>query len=338
MPPQAPEYLSIRYYLARLYRTAGQPQRTREIAGAVLAGPELARTQSNSAQVLFAQERFATAVSRDDAVPYLQRWRAWLVDRDTLQAVPAKGETEAKRPALAADGLIWLNDRLAVADLLALARDERLARPLRASIAIAAWYRADLLGQRAQAEAAARLAQDYPLAQATARAYLATPALDQRRHLLVLAGVRHGLSAQISPWAAPLEPPPRRDPGSDEPTASMWCRLAGSSDRREEIWNARNEQVPPPPDLAAEPAARDREIAALRQVKTATGFVGAHVLARARSKPNDPDLPWLLHVVVQSTRGGCLDPDSHTLSRSAHQVLHSRFPNSEWARKTPYWY
>ena len=47
---------------------------------------------------------------------------------------------------------------------------------------------------------------------------------------------------------------------------------------------------------------------------------------------------WLLHVVVMSTRGGCLDPDAQTLSRTAWNLLHKRYADSEWTDKTPYFY
>jgi hypothetical protein len=85
-------------------------------------------------------------------------------------------------------------------------------------------------------------------------------------------------------------------------------------------------------------AGAEAEIAALGAMKTATGFVGEHVMARAATTPKDPALPWLLHVVVKSTRGGCLDGDAKELSRKAFRLLHQRYPKSEWAAKTPYHY
>jgi hypothetical protein len=39
-----------------------------------------------------------------------------------------------------------------------------------------------------------------------------------------------------------------------------------------------------------------------------------------------------------STRGGCLDQDAPALSRKAFALLHKRWPRSEWARATPYFY
>ena len=56
---------------------------------------------------------------------------------------------------------------------------------------------------------------------------------------------------------------------------------------------------------------RRGELARLCNMKTATGVLGDDVLAWAASYPQDPELPWLLHVVVMSTRGGCLDPDAN---------------------------
>ena len=72
--------------------------------------------------------------------------------------------------------------------------------------------------------------------------------------------------------------------------------------------------------LPTDKAARDRETAALKRVKTATGFVAEHLMARAKTRPDDPDVPWLLHAVVQSTRGGCLDPDASKTSKAASQL------------------
>ncbi|MFL6631416.1 MAG: hypothetical protein ACJ8HJ_03745 [Massilia sp.] len=41
---------------------------------------------------------------------------------------------------------------------------------------------------------------------------------------------------------------------------------------------------------------------------------------------------------MMSTRGGCLDKDAPALSRKAHALLHKRWPRSEWAGATPYFY
>ena len=59
------------------------------------------------------------------------------------------------------------------------------------------------------------------------------------------------------------------------------------------------------------------------------------VIEWAKKHPNDPRVPEALHRAVKSARYGCT---SGELSRQAFQLLHKRYPNSSWAKKTKYWY
>jgi hypothetical protein len=49
-------------------------------------------------------------------------------------------------------------------------------------------------------------------------------------------------------------------------------------------------------------------------------------------------VPEALHIAVTSTRYGCTDKDTGRWSKAAFQLLHKRYPKSEWAKKTPYWF
>jgi hypothetical protein len=333
VPSAAPEALSVRYQLARLYRLAGRFEQAREVSGAALRLPELAQSQSDSARFLLEQERFASAASRDDAIGFLQRRPAWQRDSDTGEMVPRKDP----HGVLADDGMAWLNTRMAVADLLAIGGDSRLDAGVRAGIVSAAWMRAELLGQAGPAAQAARAAQAFAGLRDAATQYLAADA-KERRHVLLLAALRLQLTPDL-PASTDLTELRKPAAGSDEqPTASMWCRIGGDADRPANPWNGIREEMPRPRDLSPHPAVRDRELAALRKLKPATGFVGDHALARARTHPTDPELPWLLHVVVQSTRGGCVDATNQQLSRAAWKLLHTRYKTSPWTARTPYWY
>ena len=137
------------------------------------------------------------------------------------------------------------------------------------------------------------------------------------------ACVRLGMDAQV------VE---RGTPG--DVTASAWCSFKpnGVEAPTSFVW-----RLPATPDLG-DTAARRTELGKLEQLKTATGTLGDDVMEWAGTHPADPELPWLLHVVVMSTRGGCLDKDASALSRKAHALLHKRWPKSEWARATPYFY
>lgn len=312
-----PAWPTVRYHLARLYRLAGK----RDAARAV-TDDALTRRLSPGTRNLFREERFAVATSVRDAGAYLLRVNVDMTDRDAAKAPP--------EDAINDDGLAWFNRGLATADMLELARLETLPQPLRARSAGAAWIRAALLDQPETGRAAANLLARLVPATADAAARYrraATPA--ERRHAALVASVAFGLSADLDMHADPVE---RGTPG--DATASAWCGFKPNSEASEQSFAWR---LPAMPELG-DAAARRAELGRLAQLKTATGTLGDDVLQWADTHPTDPELPWLLHVVVQSTRGGCLDPDAKALSRKAFSLLHKRWPRSEWARATPYFY
>jgi hypothetical protein len=155
---------------------------------------------------------------------------------------------------------------------------------------------------------------------------------------VLVEAIRRGLSAELT-----MEAQPVKTVAPDDATASAWCSFKDGDDASEQ--HVYQEFTPPgfawrrPPMPDTNPAGQRRtELVQLGGLKTATGVVGDDVLAWAASHPHDPALPWLLHVVVMSTRGGCVDPDAATLSRTAWNLLHKRYADSEWARKTPYYF
>ncbi|NRR29437.1 hypothetical protein HSX11_04480 [Oxalobacteraceae bacterium] len=327
VPEKAPEYLTLRYALARHYRIEHQPAKTREICDAVLKSKLLSGAASISSRNLFLQERFGASTSVADAAGYLMRSPSRESDPDTGETAPAPDTREA-----AADGLRWLN-ALSVAELSALAGDTRFPPGLRSSIAVAAWMRAELLAQDKAALAAAQLVQrgTGALAEPMQR-YQRYKTAAERRHWMLLVALRLGLTPVVNN-VSEMDGAARAD---DAVTADLWCKIpSGYGSNGEPETGV--ERVPPMPTTGQD-AARQREIAALAALKTATGYVGDHVMARAVKVPGDADLPWLLHVVVESTRGGCLDADSKVLSKKAFSLLHKRFGRSEWAAQTPYFY
>ncbi|WP_411879164.1 hypothetical protein [Polaromonas sp. YR568] len=326
----APEYLTVQYHLVRLQRTAGQTDPARSRAESLLAKAP----QSTSAVNLLRRERFAMATGLEDAARFVER-------RVTGQSNPDTGQT---RPSSAAeepfaqideDGDRWLNERLSAAELLKLSELGTLSRPLRISLATAAWWRADLLGKPALANTAAeRSAALLPRLGSLAKNYVAEADPQDKRHLLVMASLTDSLSPLVS--AMPMVARSNSAQPRDDVTASAWCGIGPQASGNAAARSLREPNGPQPQaDSAQEVAA---EMATLRKIPPATSFVGAHVLKRLELRPADPDLPWLLYVTVQSTRGGCVGRDNETLSRTAHAKLHLLYKKSEWAQKAPYWY
>ena len=99
--------------------------------------------------------------------------------------------------------------------------------------------------------------------------------------------------------------------------------------------------VPPPfPSFltAAERASADEQRRKLSTLSAAPDYMGQVVLGWAKSHPDDQRLPEALHLVVRATRYGCTDDKTGQISKQAFDVLHTRFPNSSWAKQTPYWF
>ena len=335
-PATAPEYLTLRYTLTRHYRLAKQADKARVIADAVLSGPALANNNSTSARNQFLQERFALATSPADAANYLLRAESRDLDPDTGELAKASEEPGANAAAarvdVAADGIRWLNSGLSTADLSALAANPKLPKGLRARIAIAAWMRFDLLGQdEAALGATQQIEQNAPALAPVVQKYRKLAGTPEHHYWMLVNALKYGLSPMYGGYASEISV---RAP--DDTLADMWCKLpAKAGDSYGE--NTEAEHTLPMPELG-NGAARDKELAQLSGLRTATGHLGDTIMQRATAVPNDPELPWLLYVTVQSTRGGCLDADSKTLSKSAFTLLHKRYKNSEWARKTPYFY
>lgn len=84
--------------------------------------------------------------------------------------------------------------------------------------------------------------------------------------------------------------------------------------------------------------AGSKDFAALGKQGGAAEFLAAKVFAFAEKNPAHKDLPEALHRLVKVTRYGCGGPNNGKISKKAFRYLHKNFPESEWAKKTPYWY
>jgi hypothetical protein len=89
---------------------------------------------------------------------------------------------------------------------------------------------------------------------------------------------------------------------------------------------------------ATEREAAANEFAALAATGTAAKALGEAVLAFAKVHPDDARVPEALHYVVRLTRYGCYGKTKVNYSKLAFELLHARYPKSEWTKQTPYWY
>lgn len=122
----------------------------------------------------------------------------------------------------------------------------------------------------------------------------------------------------------------------DEYRDNWWCSA--------DLANSPNHE-PPKTDMPGAPflSAAERqqatdEAAKLGAAGAAPDWLGAQTIAFAQAHPQDPRVPEALYLVVRATRYGCTDDKTGDFSKRAFDLLHGHYPNSEWAKKTPYWF
>ncbi len=76
----------------------------------------------------------------------------------------------------------------------------------------------------------------------------------------------------------------------------------------------------------------------LRGAGAAPDWLGAQTLAFAGKHPQDPRVPEALALVVRASHYGCRDDKTGEFSKGAFDLLHRRYPTSDWTKKTPFWY
>jgi hypothetical protein len=75
----------------------------------------------------------------------------------------------------------------------------------------------------------------------------------------------------------------------------------------------------------------------LAALPTAPDYLAGEAVRLARLGPDDPRAPEILHLAVRATRYGCTSAGTGPRSQAASDLLHRRYPQSEWTKKTPFW-
>jgi len=225
-------------------------------------------------------------------------------------------------------------NRLPLADLIASSTSTALPAPVRQDITVAAFTRAVLLKDVEHTRVTARALQSmYPaLSGDLATVVDATSAEAQTVAAIWLILRNPGFSPYVPEGLGRFSLITNRDPLRD----NWWCRGDGEmrlslpADRPEsDLWPAYLDE-----------AARTRVRAQLDGIRDSAGeFLGRETLAWADRAPADPRIPQALHLVVQTTRyRACGGDGAGKWSQAAYRRLHQKYPASEWAKRTRYWY
>jgi hypothetical protein len=337
----SPAYATAAYHGIRLLTARNDRDEARKWADQALAahlGP--------SAHNAFLAERFALA---RDFPEFLRH-----APRQPVAATGVMADEEMEDQWRKVDtGLTFdwdsaaaFNLRLPLRYWIEAASSEALPLRLRGEIAQAGWVRAVLLDRPEQARKfAARAAELRPELAESMRRYIAEQAPDTARFLAAFAMLRNpGLVPIVRTGFGRLTKVNQIDNFRD----NWWMLDAGNmrwfySMGNDETGNVVQSQRRNAPALdflsAAERAQGESESKDLQtNTPVAPDYLCAQTLSWARAHRDDPRVPEALYLCVRATHLGMTGPETSAWSKRAFQLLHTRYPKSDWAEKTKYWY
>jgi hypothetical protein len=374
VPAGSSAYLTAAYHQARLLAKSGKQAEARQAADKLLQLPEAKLNASARNQALAL--RMKLAVNFQEFLRYAPRKTADVIyDEEGLapsedncrqqskaERVKCKQEN-AHPPLLDADAALAITEGLPTRLLAEAAESKTLPENLRKRIAPAAWVRAVLLGEEENGLRLTKtVAQFAPELAEGLKTYTEARPGEARRFAAVFLILRNpGLHPYVEVGISRATPLARIDNLRD----NWWCSFAPAEPRGYfypsdsdyfysddsnyytmftglkgpvgELY-AGTKTMQPPFLTAAERTSATQEWSEMAKLPAAPVWLGEQAIAFAKSHPEDPRVPEALHRVVKATRFGCEDKSTGTTSKAAFQLLHRRYPASEWTKKTPLWF
>jgi len=340
VPRNSPAFTTSGFLRVRLMIQRGELDAARAALASLPGGPGPG-VDAETAN-LFQAARFAVAGSLDELLTYASR-------RIVPQFYHVSAEYNAAPPS-ANDRPVWdddvaavFNTRLPLDQLVAAAESTRLSSRLRIRVAQAAFTRAFVLDRPQEAgRAATALRQLAPQLRADLTRYLSAPDRDARTRAGVLMLLRTpGLSINVAGADDDVTykgTEPRRVFGHAYPR-NWWCGVNGQFEHGAASLIAGPDRLPFPPFLGdAQRRATEQEVEALKGLDAPRTYLMAEAIKWARARRTDPDAAEALALSIEGWRWSPCSYGQSAFPGDAFALLHRQFPDSEWAKKTKYWY
>lgn len=341
-------FASARFHAIRLLIAAGKNAEARTLLDQTLK-TERAHFDQSSLNLLVSQ-RMLLAKTLSEFLADATRVPATLSWNDDGREIPSddaelSGEHKEKKgkPLFDVDAIHAINQQLPLSVLKEAVKGNLLPAGPRRDLAQATWLRAALLDDTKTADELTPILADLvPALSELLKKYLSSTRPDEKKFAAIYAwlkspGLEPVVDAGLGRETALTEQDPYRD--------NWWCRSSYESpphapeDSREAISFTAVQTASAPGFLAAaEEETGAREWISLKALGAAPNYIVQQVIEWANSHPDDPRVPEALHLAVKTTRYGCTDKNSPRWSKAAFDVLHRKYPNSPWAKKTPYWF
>jgi hypothetical protein len=341
VPAGSPGWASATYWGIRLAVNCGDTEGARQWADLALG-----RVSDLAPSNLLRAERLKLARDWEEFLRFAARKPA-AVGNDELggEHVPNASELNGKTVAFDLDATEPLNHRIPLALWIDASKNDLLPKLLQAQVAQAAWVRAILLDDAPSSRTlATRLAQLSPELAGEMRGYLAVQDPASARFYAVFLMLRApGLTPLIRPGFGRMTSVLNSDPFRD----NWWFLGDGRPGQPDRDHDALADLYPPKGPIgpteflsSGQRSAGEQEWQKMaNRGGDSVNFLAGETIAWSTAHPQDPRVPQALHLVVEATHYGPADGvKSKEYSKQAFDILHRKYPASEWTKKTKYWY
>ncbi len=346
IPPDSPAYLTVRYYLARLNIAGGKTVEARVELDRLLSDANLDLTTGE--RNLLISERQKVARDFADFLKFATE-PSLAIDSgmDEPFAPPEQPAAADKNAPGYFDAYVAkiFDQRMPLSMIQQAANSTQLPFLMRRELVHAAWTRAVLLDDHKSGMGLQELIQslDPPLWKEMS-AYR-NAAEDQKKFMGLLIVLKN---PGLRPYVVNGLPRKTTLGAIDDLRENWWCDAADTEGEIFWKWeslpqDARSKDLDagiPFPEFESEPerSQAKAELEALAKIGPAPNYLSQQVIDWAHSHPDDSYVPEALHWAIRSTRYGCTDKQTTTYSKAAFDLLHERYPHSEWTARTKYHY
>ncbi len=344
LPRDSPSFPTANFEAVRLLIESGQRERATSTLDATLKGNFAGSTEN-----AFRAERMKVAANFSEFLAYAPR-TAVAEGSEGMDGESPFSRPDEVRPlgSFDSDATSTFNRALPQSLWLEAVRSSHLAETLRRELAQAGWMRAILL-DRGGREFALELARLKPPYAEALDAYANAAPGPAQRFEATWWILHH---PELQPWIRSGFQRNTPDGKIDDFRDNWWCASkradgqaymfnyydmqGGFSPVLKRLYASRN--APEANFLNASQAKEaEREQQAFTAAGSAPTFVSSVVAGWVRSHPEDPRNPEALALAVKTSRFGCPTDSTRPIEQAFH-LLHDRYPGSEWAKRTPYWY
>src|SRR5579859_4587930 len=356
---RSPAYFTVRYEVLRLMIGAGQKKQARKELDSILAQPTLPSGVRN----LFVEQRLPLAISFDDFLKYASQVPAAIgVDENGGESIPPLQPESNPQPAFLDTYAAKVFAKRLPVDLFSqAATSASLPQSLQRDVALAAWTRAVLLDDIPTAtKLVPTIEKIEPSVQADLQKFQVASSDAEKKFAAIFLILKHpGLKPYVVRGENRIEFSGQPEPLGkiDDLRDNWWCASIGADPAGSNYYdyetNEYAEKRPEPPAQFKDPDAgfaypdflsESQRIAAgqqwdqLTKLGTGPNWLAQQTVEWAKAHPADPRIPEALYLAVRATRYGCRNKLTTKYSKSAFDLLHEKYPQSEWAKKTKYYF